>query len=274
MGRHFKAKIISNLHLNSRNSLLTIRPLEPVDDPKPGQFYLLKVINTYDPLLKRPFSFFRKTSEGIQFLYTVRGKGTSIMRELAQGDVISILGPLGSGYPVPRRGELPLLVAGGIGIASIFSFAESLGTKARVFYGTRDKNELIMLDELNMLTDKLIISTEDGSMGAEGMIVDVLEDFLTGSSGIKDYVLYACGPKPMLEAIARITGERGLRCYVSMEENMACGVGACQGCAIKVRSKEKRAKSREERAKSAEFELIYKMVCKDGPVFPIEKIVW
>lgn len=256
MGKHFKAKIISNLHLNNKSSLLTIYPLEHVNEPKPGQFYLIDVGSSYDPLLKRPFSFFRKTPEGIQFLYVVRGKGTALMRALTQGEVIDIIGPLGSGYPMPKNAEVPLLVAGGIGIASIFSVAESLLKKAHVFYGARDNNELLMFDELKTLTDKLTVSTEDGSVGTKGMIVNVVDDFLTHHSLIMTrYVLYSCGPKPMLEAISRIAKEKGLHGYVSVEENMACGVGACQGCAVKTTGG-------------------YKMVCSDGPVFSIEKIVW
>jgi dihydroorotate dehydrogenase electron transfer subunit len=256
LGRYFKAKIIHNLHLNTTSGLLTFYPLEPVNDPKPGQFYLIEVGSSYDPLLKRPFSFFRKTSEGIQFLYTVRGKGTALMRDLKQGEVIHILGPLGSGYPEPGNGELPLLVAGGIGIASIFSLVESLAKKAQVFYGARNKNELLIIDEVKGLTGVLTVSTDDGSMGEKGTVVDVLSDFLTHHSLLNTrYLLYACGPRQMLEALSGVAIEKGLKGYISVEENMACGVGACLGCAVKTNGG-------------------YKMVCSEGPVFPIEEIIW
>ncbi len=280
MGRYFKAKIKTNLSLNTKNGLLTISPLDPIKGPKPGQFFMIEVGSSHDPLLKRPFSFFRKTFEGIQFLYTVRGKGTSLMRDLKQGKIIHVLGPLGSGYPEPKKGELPLLVAGGIGIASIFSLLESFAVKAQVFYGAREKNELLILDELKRLTDKVIISTDDGSFGEKGTVVDVLNNFLTTHYALlTSYLLYVCGSRPMLEAVSRLVLEKGMKGYVSVEENMACGVGACLGCAVKVKSK--RAKSKGQKSKSFNSTLssqplafCYRMVCKDGPVFPIEDIVW
>ncbi|MEW6213842.1 MAG: dihydroorotate dehydrogenase electron transfer subunit [Nitrospirota bacterium] len=265
MSRYFRAKIINNLSLNSKNSLLTIAPLEPVINPEPGQFYMIEVCNSYDPLLKRPFSFFRKTSEGIRFLYEVRGKGTMMMKGLRDGTVLNVLGPLGKGYPEPESDKTPLLIAGGIGIASIFPLAEALAKKAYVLYGARDKDGLLMLDELKGLTDELIISTDDGSMGEKGTVVDVLNDFLVHLSPITQanpesirgcgYSIYACGPKPMLEAVSRIAFKKGLKGYISAEEHMACGVGACLGCAVRTING-------------------YKMVCKEGPVFSIEEIVW
>jgi dihydroorotate dehydrogenase electron transfer subunit len=219
-------------------------------------------------LLKRPFSYFRKTGEGIQFLYTIKGKGTSLMKDFKQGKFININGPFGTGYPKLEKGYTPLLVAGGIGIASIFSLAETFAKKALIFYGARNKDEILALNELKGLTDELIISTDDGSLGVKGTVIDVLNDFLTRHSfpsripkafgtgfGITRHLLYACGPKPMLEAISKIVIDKGIKGYVSMEENMACGFGACLGCAVKTING-------------------YKRVCKEGPVFPIEEIVW
>ncbi|MEW6161914.1 MAG: dihydroorotate dehydrogenase electron transfer subunit [Nitrospirota bacterium] len=264
MSRHFKAKITNNLSLNGKNGLLSIEPLEPVINPEPGQFYMIGVSNSHDPFLKRPFSFFRKTSEGIQFLYEVRGKGTMMMKGFRDGEVINILGPLGKGYPEPGGDKTPLLIAGGMGIASVFSLVEAFAKRAYVFYGAKDKEGLLMLDGLEELAGELIISTDDGSFGEKGTIVDVLNNFLTSHfSLLTSHLIYACGPKPMLEAVSRIALGRGIKGYISAEENMACGVGACLGCAIKVKSQKSKVKSQ-----------IYKMVCKDGPVFPIEEIVW
>jgi len=271
LSRYFKAKIISNLPLNSKNNLFTIKPLEPVIDPEPGQFYMIEPVNSYDPLLKRPFSFFRRTPEGIQFLYTIKGRGTSLMSKLEKGQVISLIGPLGNGYPKPEDGYIPLLVAGGIGIASLSPLAEALTKKTYVFYGARSKDELLILDELKELTDKLFICTDDGSMGEKGMVVDILNDFLTFHfSLLTSYVIYACGPQPMLEALSKIALEKKIKGYVSVEENMACGVGACQGCVVKVGSQKKK----HSKLRTPNFELVFKRVCKEGPVFPIEEIVW
>ncbi len=256
MSRYFKAKIINNLPLYNKNNLLSIEPLESIINPEPGQFYMIEVGNSYDPLLKRPFSYFRKTSEGIQFLYTVRGKGTSLMKDFKPGRVINIIGPLGIGYPKPEKGFRPLLVAGGTGLASIFSFAEELGEKAYVFYGARCKDELLMLKEIKSLENKLFIYTDDGSSGRKGTVVNALNDFLTSDfSLLASYLIYACGPRPMLEALSLIAIDNGIKGFVSLEENMACGLGACLGCAVRTVGG-------------------YKKVCRDGPVFPIEEIVW
>jgi len=264
LSRYFSAKIINNLPLNNKTSLLSIEPSEQVINPEPGQFYMIEVGNSYDPLLKRPFSYFRKTEEGIQFLYTIKGKGTLLMKDFKQGKNINIIGPLGTGYPKPERGYIPLLVAGGMGIASIFSLVEKLSKKVYVLYGARNKDEILILDELKGLTDELIISTDDGSLGERGTVIDVLNDFLTRLSfpsrklsgfGITRHSLYACGPKPMLEAVSKIAIDKDIKGYVSLEENMACGFGACLGCVVKTING-------------------YKRVCKEGPVFPIEEIVW
>jgi len=281
LSRYFKASIIHNLSLNSKTGLLTIKPSEQVPDPEPGQFYMLEVSGSQDPLLKRPFSFFRKISDGIQFLYEVRGTGTMMMKDFSAGEVINVLGPLGKGYPKPDNRSTPLVIAGGIGIASVFPLIESFANRAYIFYGARDNEGLTMLSELKMLSDKLYISTDDGSIGQKGTVVDALSDFLSRhSSLVTRYLLYACGRKSMLEAVSRIALEQGIKGYVSVEEHMACGVGACLGCAIKVRSKELRANpplppfAKGGRGGITISTPMYKMVCKDGPVFPLEEIMW
>jgi dihydroorotate dehydrogenase electron transfer subunit len=280
LSRFFRAEIVSNLPLNNKNNLLTVKPLELATDPDPGQFYMLEVSNSKTPLLSRPFSFFRKTPEGIQFLFEIRGKGTLMMKSFKGGEVIHVIGPLGRGYPELEGDKIPMLVAGGIGIASIFPLVQAFGKKACLFYGARDKEGLLMLDELKGLAGELIISTDDGSMGYKGTVVDALNDFLKQTQAKAcDYTIYACGRKQMLEVLCRNALYNGIKGYISTEENMACGIGACLGCAIKVRSKELRAKSKRTKninseLRTLDYELMYKMVCKDGPVFPLEEIVW
>lgn len=217
---------------------------------------MIGVRNTYDPLLKRPFSYFRRTSEAIQFLYAIRGKGTSMMRTFRPGETIDIIGPLGRGYPEPVNGNTPLLAAGGIGIASLFPLSEKFARTACVLYGARCKDDLLALNQLEELGNELIVCTDDCSFGRAGNVGDVLRDFLTsGASAQTPYTLYACGPRPMLKAVAKIAIDRGIRGYTSLEEKMACGVGACWVCTVKTIHG-------------------YKRVCKEGPVFPIEEIVW
>lgn len=284
MSKLFNAEVINNLPLNSRYNILTLKPLEEVIQPYPGQFYMLKVSYSKDPLLSRPFSFFRKTPEGIQFLFEIRGKGTNMMKEFKEGEIKYLLGPLGKGYPIlkDKDKKIPILIAGGIGIASIYSLAEKFGKKAILFYGTRNKEALLMIDELKELVNELIITTEDGSAGIKGTVIDAFNNFITHNSPLNThYLIYACGPKQMLKVLSMNASKKRIRGYISIEENMACGLGACLGCAVKVKSKNLRTKSRERKAKdldstfsSKPSAICYKMVCKDGPVFPLEEIVW
>jgi dihydroorotate dehydrogenase electron transfer subunit len=273
LGRYFDAKVTGNNPLNNKTCILTIEPLGPVTSPKPGQFYMIEVCGSYDPLLKRPFSYLKQTADSISFLYAVRGKGTSLMKTFMEGKIIKIIGPLGNGYPLPPENCAPLLIAGGTGIASIYSLAEKLPTKACVFYGAKCKNELFVMDDLKNIGSESFICTDDGSCGEKGTTVEVLENYLIRTPKLETRnLIYACGPKPMLEAVSKIALEKGLKGYVSLEENMGCGFGACLGCAIKVRNKGQRAKGRKNKGTGAEF--VYKRVCKEGPVFPIEDIIW
>jgi dihydroorotate dehydrogenase electron transfer subunit len=256
LNKYFRAGIKENLCINGTYCLLTVKPLAQIITPNPGQFYMIGVGATYDPLLKRPFSFFRKTRYGIQFLYSVRGKGTLMMKNLKQGEVINIVGPLGNGYPLPERNSLPVFVAGGTGIASVFSLFQRLSKKACLLYGAKCREDLIMLNGMRAIKERLILCTDDGSFGERGTAVDIMKKFLSKKTASNSMpVIYACGPKPMLEAISKIALEKDLKGYISLEENMACGFGACLGCAVKTIHG-------------------YKRVCKEGPVFTIEEIVW
>jgi dihydroorotate dehydrogenase electron transfer subunit len=217
---------------------------------------MMQTGNSLDPLLKRPFSYFRKTPDTMQFLYAVKGKGTAKMQALRAGDEVQVIGPLGTGYPAPKRGTTPLLIAGGIGIASLFSLAECYATKPYLIYGARCKSDILILDELERLGCELITCTDDCSFGREGKVTDILHSLLTSpASAGAPYTIYACGPKPMLSAVAKMAVANHIKGFVSLEENMACGFGACLGCAVQTMKG-------------------YQRVCKEGPVFPIEEIVW
>ncbi len=261
MSKYIRAKITENTPVNKDHNLLVLSPDNIQQHPLPGQFYMIGTDFSYDPLLKRPFSIFRETSsaEGgeLQFLYRIKGKGTKRLKEMKKGETVNLLGPLGNGYPMPGKNLTPILIAGGIGIASLFPLAEKLSGNIHLFYGARTKNELLMLNELKGLVKKeLLISADDGSEGTKGTVVDVLNNFFTRhSSLVTCHLLYACGPSPMLEAVSKFAAEKGIKGYISMEENMACGVGACLGCTVKTKKG-------------------YKRVCKEGPVFSAEEIVW
>jgi len=256
LSKYFKAKIIANNPINKNHNLLVLTANNISGDFTPGQFYMVGTDNSYDPLLKRPFSVFKKDSGSLQFLYRIKGKGTEKLSQMKKGTGISLLGPLGNGYPMPGKNSVPILIAGGIGIASLFPLVEKLGKKAYIFYGGRTKDELIMMDELKDIPKELIISTDNGSLGKKGTVINALNNFLSRQpSAISHQLIYACGPTPMLKAVSKLALKKRINGYISMEENMACGVGACLGCVVKTKHG-------------------YKRVCKEGPVFKIKDIVW
>jgi dihydroorotate dehydrogenase electron transfer subunit len=263
LSRAFRAEIRENLPLNANHNLLSLRNLDPMDEPCPGQFYMLQVSRGLDPLLKRAFSLFRRTSEGFQILYRIKGKGTALLREMKKGGVIEMLGPLGNGFPLPTPEENPLIIAGGVGIASVFSLAEALPKRA-VIYGARVREELFMTGDPGKILEEagdldtlhgVALCTDDGSCGVKGTVADVLHGFLQQGTGAGRPVIYACGPHLMLKEIAGIAASHNIRAYVSLEEHMACGIGACLGCVTKTKTG-------------------YKRVCKEGPVFDAAEIEW
>ena len=224
--------------------------------PSPGQFYMLEVNKGTDPLLKRAFSLFRKTPRDLQILYRVCGRGTELLKNMKEGTTLDMLGPLGNAYPLPDEGAVPLIVAGGIGVASLYSLAECLAGRTYLFYGSRTKGDLLMHREITRLARETFISTDDGSEGVKGTIADRLKEFLAcHAPDAPRYVIYACGPYALLETVAKIASSARIPSYVAMEERMACGIGACLGCVINTREG-------------------YKRVCKEGPVFRSTEVLW
>lgn len=248
-GRSFKAEAVSNKEIIKDHYVLLLKPLGNPPSPKPGQFYMIATANATEPLLKRPFCVFNEQNSEIALLYRVAGKGTARLRDMPAGCVIDVLGPLGNHYPAPKRGMTPVVIAGGTGLASIFPFINS--HKSIVIYGARTSVDLMMTLELKSMSDRLIITTEDGTSGMRGNVIDALKSLKPG----EDNILYVCGPRAMAAAAAGYAKDNGLNGYVSMEEFMACGIGACMGCVVNT-------------VKG------YKRVCKEGPVFRLDEIIW
>ncbi len=216
-----------------------------------GQFCMIGIEKVF---LRRPLSIYSvDTKSGeVSFLYKIVGKGTDVLSDMKTGEKIKILGPLGNGYPIDiPKGFEPVLVGGGTGIASIHFLAESLAKlkiTGSVYYGVRTKKELVCLKEFKDTGWKVFVSTEDGSQGYKGYVTDLLAEKIKNES-----VIYVCGPTPMMKKVVDTAKEKNISGYVSLEEKMACGVGNCQGCAVKIAGENK-------------------MVCKDGPVFAIDSL--
>jgi len=266
LSRLFHACVTDNVEVAQDNYLLTLSPLDTIQTPVPGNFFMLSIDKGYDPLLKRPFSIHRCAGGTLQILYRVVGKGTLILSRKKPGDVIEAVGPLGNAFPVRKGMKDIILVAGGLGIAPIFALAEKIvsmnssprsgGSEPLLFYGARTKDELLCMHELSSLGIDPVISTDDGTAGRKGNIIAVLKKHLARrrSAGVLP-TLFACGPGPMLKSLASVTVKKGLKGYAALEQNMACGLGTCLGCIVLTKTG-------------------YKRVCKEGPVFPLGDIVW
>lgn len=266
MSRLFHACVTDNVEVTRDHFLLTLSPLTSIQKPEPGNFFMLSIGNGYDPLLKRPFSVHRCMDKTFQILYRVVGKGTALLRNKKPGDVLEVLGPMGNSFPLRKSMKNIILIAGGLGIAPIFALAEKLisslpssikkGDKVHFFYGARTKDELLCLHELSSLGINPVISTDDGSEGHRGNIVTALKKYLAHHSSLFTHgSLFACGPEPMLKALAILTEENSMKGFAALEQNMACGLGTCLGCTVLTKTG-------------------YKRVCKEGPVFPMGDIVW
>ena len=229
----------------------------------PGQFLNVKVSDKgTDPLLRVPLGISRITKKGIGLLYKVVGAGTEELSLKKKGEALDILGPLGTPFNTAGNGKKQeaILVAGGHGIAPLYALAEELlkkKNKVAVFMGASTKGYIVLAKEMKSLGCDVKIATEDGSLGKKGYVTCLLAEHLSRqkADSRKPTAIYACGPRPMIAAVAREAARNGVVAQVSLDAYMACGIGVCLGCAVKTKTG-------------------YKMVCKDGPVFLSDEIEW
>ena len=254
------SKIVFNKRLAPDTFLMALESPEVVAEAKPGQFVMIRVTPGIDPLLRRPFSICGTRGDDLfLILYKVVGQGTAIMSQTNEGGKLSVLGPLGRGFDLPKRDCHSVLVAGGIGVAPLIFLAQAIDAgKAAFLSGYRSENEILPLEQFGLDAMEALISTDDGTAGHHGFVTELLENHLAGSSEDPP-LIFSCGPLPMLNRVAELALKRNIPCQVSLETSMACGLGACQGCAVRASSKENRT---------------YFHVCQDGPVFDIQKLDW
>ncbi len=214
----------------------------------PGQFISI-YSNDKSKLLPRPISICEidKANETLRVVYRVVGKGTEEFSGYTAEDSLEIMGPLGNGFPL--EGEKTVVVGGGIGVPPMLELAKQLPGDVTAVMGYRN-DDLFLTEEFTDVAGELIIATDDGSVGIHGTVVDAMRE-----NSIDADVIYACGPKPMLRAVAAYAAEKNIKCFVSMEERMACGVGACLGCVCQSKEVDDHSHVHNKR------------VCKDGPVF-------
>ncbi len=235
---------------------------------RPGQFAMLSpgalsLVWRSDPLLARPMAIYRERSSGaaaeIEILFKVHGRGTQLLAEAGEGDTLALVGPLGRGFAPALPGETAILVGGGTGIASLYMLAAELARAGRVqvLFGARSARDLMGVADFEALPVEIGIATEDGSLGARGLVTALLERELASRAGDPAPLhVYACGPTPMMRRCAELCAERGVACSVSLENPMACGFGVCLGCAAPLAGGG------------------FALVCRDGPVFDAARVDW
>jgi dihydroorotate dehydrogenase electron transfer subunit len=320
--KEVKGKIF--FHRKTKGDYFCMRLLCPevARSARPGQFFMLRVNELRDPFLRRPFSFSRifpprekknrPEHEGaVEIYYQVIGRGTLLMTHLPEGQRVDLLGPLGNGFRRVEGASCVILVGGGIGMAPLLSWAEELkgrrqkgranrepdeGPNVRVLIGAGTRDRILGLPELRRMGLEPQVATEDGTLGIRGMATDLLEQELLTQERTSA-AIYACGPPPMLAKAAQIADQFDLPCQVLVESRMACGVGACLGCTVKMKERkppdpdggfaeapfpapggecgEESGQGREEIGLIAEAPAFrYARACKEGPVFDGRDILW
>ena len=268
-----RVKILYNKKIKGNYFHLVLQAPKITKESLPGQFLHIKVNDAYEPLLRRPLSIHRLKGTNIELLYEVVGRATEVLSHRKSGEYLDVIGPLGNGfnYQLPITNyQLPILVAGGMGVAPLVFLAQRLAKqRPMVLIGAKTEKQALCAKEFERLGCKVKVATDDGSVGFKGKATELLDNILASRfrlhvSGSKKHVacslqraaqIYACGPRPMLKEISRISKEYNISAQVSLEEHMACGIGACLGCAVNTKDG-------------------FKRVCKEGPVFKADGIVW
>jgi dihydroorotate dehydrogenase electron transfer subunit len=258
-----QAEVVFNRQINPVTFLMGLDVPEIASAAKPGQFVMLRVNNGVDPLLRRPFSICGINGQNnLLILYKTVGSGTKALSEKRPGEKLWVMGPLGNGFDLPAPSDKAILIAGGIGVAPLNFLANALKDNLLEFMaGFVSSGDIIPIKHTTHEELNVSIATDDGSSGYSGFVTGLLDEYLEKhSQKTSRLLIYACGPMPMLKKTALIAASRSIPCQVSIEALMACGLGACQGCAVKVVQQDQPTP--------------YRHVCKDGPVFPSSDIDW
>ncbi|MCX8083586.1 MAG: dihydroorotate dehydrogenase electron transfer subunit [Calditerrivibrio sp.] len=255
-------KIIENRKLNEKYYYMVIENEDFAKEAKVGQFLMVQskeydYIN--DPILRRPFGVCDvDEARGVfSILYMIVGKGTMLMTTFRSGSKIHFSTPLGNSFTIKKH-EKVALVGGGIGIAPLYFLAKTLKKnccEVDLYYGGQSFSDIVFLEEFEKITDNIFITTNDGTLGVKGLVTEPFEQYID-----KYNMVYACGPKKMLEATANISIKNNKTIEVSLDERMACGLGACLGCMVYL--------------KDEMGNEIQKRCCVEGPVFDGAKVVW
>ncbi|MFH0738460.1 MAG: dihydroorotate dehydrogenase electron transfer subunit [Candidatus Omnitrophota bacterium] len=251
------AKVLENTKVKGASWRCVLAAAEITEEALPGQFVHIRFSDSQEVFLRRPFSIHRVRGKRLEILYQVLGSGTEIFSKKKPGEHLDLIGPLGNGFKILTRRltQHPMIVAGGMGVAPLVFLAGKLtGTPKLVLIGAKTREQILCEKEFKELDCNVKIATDDGSQGFKGYVSDLLKRELS-AIGHQPSQIYACGPKQMLKEVAAISNKYNIPAQISLEEHMACGIGACLGCVVNT---------------SAGFQ----RVCKEGPVFDAKEIAW
>ena len=245
-------KILKQEKLSDEIYSMSLETKQVAAHAKAGQIVSV-YCNDGSRLLPRPISICEidKENNAIRLVYRVAGKGTEEYSRMCEGQTLRILGHLGNGFT--KQGKSAFLIAGGIAIPRMLELAKELDCKKQMILGYRN-NQMFLCEEMKAYGE-VYVATEDGSAGTKGNVLDAIRE-----NGLKADVIYACGPTPMLRALKEYAKENGIECWISMEERMACGIGACLACVCKSKDKDHHTNVNNKR------------ICKEGPVFLAEEV--
>lgn len=255
------AEVLEHAEIQGGYNLLIMRSPSIAPEVKPGQFVHVLVPHLGESILRRPFSVFRADEDRLAILYKGVGRGTRTLAYLRRGETLSLIGPLGRGYPALSPGNIPVLVAGGYGMAALYLFARECPVKGVAFFGGRKSADILCVKEFEALGWRVVITTEDGSLGNQGKITEALDPWIASLAPGQRPEFFVCGPSGMLKAIALRALKHQWPAWTSVDNNMGCGVGACLTCVLKVHD-----------ASSSGW--TWARACREGPVFNAREIVW
>lgn len=258
MGKIIRCELVEKKQLLPDVIRFTLTSGELAGEAKPGQFMEIKCSDGIDTILRRPVSIADVNRENgtTEIIFQVRGEATRLLSQKNEGEIIDIIGPLGKGFTINEKIKKAAVIGGGIGIFPLLYLSKELkGASVNTYLGFRTKKLIILEDKFKDYSNTLSIAADDGSYGYNGLVTDLLEKDIK-NEGFD--MIYACGPAPMLKKVKSIAETAGIPCEISVEERMACGVGACLGCAVMVKDGD---------------DWKFGHVCKDGPVFNINEII-
>lgn len=258
---NIKAKLISKEQLKEDIFKFSVKADEIIKIAKPGNFIEIRVNDDIEPFLRRPISIYNMDKDKgiLEFIFQVKGKGTKILSRKHEGELIDIVGPLGYGTFKYENFENLAIIGGGIGVFPLYELAKNAKNENKnvnIYLGFRNKELVVLEPEFKNVSNKLVITTDDGSYSQKGFAIDFLKKDVEEG---KIDCIYACGPLPMLRAVRNFAIEKNIPCQISLEERMACGLGVCLGCAVK-------------KSKTPQEAPEYWHVCKAGPVFQAKDV--